>query len=209
MCYIPGGIAIQKAITIGLCFFFILVSVPGCNSRGKSGVGLTGAAEKIEPDEEELTEEPEPGLLAAAAAHPLEPLATQFPAQKYEQPEDVVEITESVFLPQVIDIYVNRNKYLGKTIRYEGSLEKEDYPALGLSYYYVDRIGPACHEGADNRLGFEVSWDDPYPAAHSWVEVTGRLDSYEENGRTFLHLILSSLKVLDQRGAEHITDSGA
>jgi hypothetical protein len=82
---------------------------------------------------------------------------------------------------------------------------KEEYPRLRLVYCYVDRIGPACHAGADNRLGFEISWDGISPDVNDWVEVVGRLTSYEENGRTFLKLIVSSLKILPVRGVEKIT----
>jgi hypothetical protein len=54
-----------------------------------------------------------------------------------------------------------------------------------------------------------VKWDKnrakPYPAAESWVEVTGILKTYEEDGYyQFLYLDLSSLDVLSKRGAETV-----
>ena len=132
------------------------------------------------------------------------------PAQKYSRDDfpppnkGVIEIKEKMFLAQVNDVYLNPEDYLGKTIKLEGIFKEE--PGYEKSYCFVVRYGPGCC-GNDGNAGFEVAWAaenaQPYPADDSWVEVAGVLKTYEEDGYSqYLYLDLSSLKVLDRRGAE-------
>jgi hypothetical protein len=74
----------------------------------------------------------------------------------------------------------------------------------------VIRYGPGCC-GNDGNAGFEVAWDNQdtaggaYPDLDAWVEASGVLRTYEEDGYPYLYLALSSLNVLDSRGAEFVT----
>jgi len=118
----------------------------------------------------------------------------------------VVEIKEKMFLAQVNDVYLNPEDYLGKTIKLEGIFKEEQ--GHEKSYCFVIRYGPGCC-GNDGNAGFEVAWtkedERPYPAVDSWVEATGELKSYEEDGYSrYLYLDLSSLNVLSSRGAEMV-----
>jgi zinc transport system permease protein len=126
----------------------------------------------------------------------------------------VITIKEKMFIAQVNDVYLNPKEYLGKTIRLEGLFKKEK--AQSKTYCFVLRYGPGCC-GADGNAGFEVAWEPPvpsgaqnktlakYPAVDAWVEATGVLKSYEEDGYPFLYLALSNLTVLEKRGAEFVT----
>jgi len=118
--------------------------------------------------------------------------------------KSVVEIKEKMFLAQVNDVYLNAEDYLGKTIKLEGIFKEEQ--GYEKAYCFVVRYGPGCC-GNDGNAGFEVAWAKekahPYPAIDSWVEATGVLKKYEEDGYSqYLYLDLSSLNVLDRRGAE-------
>jgi uncharacterized membrane protein YcgQ (UPF0703/DUF1980 family) len=118
----------------------------------------------------------------------------------------VIEIKEKMFISQVNDVYLNPEDYLGKTIKLEG-LFKIDH-GYDKSYCFVLRYGPGCC-GFDGNVGFEVSWDKGkkklYPGEDSWVEATGELKTYKEDGiKEFLYLDLISLNVLDKRGAETV-----
>jgi len=111
-----------------------------------------------------------------------------------------------MFNTQVNDVYLNRKDYLGKTLKLEGIFIKEQYN--GNSYCYVIRYGPGCC-GFDANIGFEVRWanekTNPYPAYNSWVEATGVLKTYEEDGYSdYLYLDLVSLNVLSKRGSETV-----
>jgi zinc transport system permease protein len=117
----------------------------------------------------------------------------------------IVEIKEKMFIAQVNDVYLNPEDYLGKTLKLEGLFKRETYG--GRDFCFVLRYGPGCC-GADGNAGFEVapaSTQKNYPAADDWVEAVGVLQSYEEDGFPFLYLELSSLKKLDKRGAEFVT----
>jgi len=119
---------------------------------------------------------------------------------------DTVEIKEKMFISQINDIYLNTEDYLGKTIRLEGLFKKEQ--GYDKTYCFVIRYGPGCC-GFDGNAGFEVAWADgkakPYPSVDSWVEATGVLKTYEEDGFTqYLYLDLASLYVLNKRGAAFV-----
>ncbi|MCL2066442.1 MAG: hypothetical protein FWG99_03140 [Treponema sp.] len=122
---------------------------------------------------------------------------------------DVIEVRERMFIGQVNDIYLNTANYLGKTIKLEGIFKAEQYQERDEPYYFVVRYGPGCC-GNDGNAGFEVAWTgdikQPYPAPDSWVEAMGVLDTYEEDGYSgYLYLDLSSLTVLNKRGAEFVS----
>jgi zinc transport system permease protein len=124
----------------------------------------------------------------------------------------VIEIKEKMFIAQVNDVFLNPDDYLGKTIKLEGIFKEEKYLIGDTAYFFVLRYGPGCC-GSDGNAGFEVAWDETalegegpsYPNVDDWVEATGRLDYYEEDGYPYLYLALSSLRTLDTRGAEYVT----
>jgi hypothetical protein len=118
----------------------------------------------------------------------------------------VVEIREKLFIAQTNEIYLNPEEYLGRTIKLEGLFKSEEYPGYGRTYCFVLRYGPGCC-GNDGNAGFEVAWPGesrPLPAIDEWVEAVGTLASYEEEGYPYLYLALSSLNVLETRGAEFV-----
>jgi len=121
--------------------------------------------------------------------------------------DKIIEIKEKMFISQVNDIYLNTEDYLGKTIKLQG-LFKEEQPYEGDPYCFVLRYGPGCC-GYDGNVGFEIKWDEsraqPFPKVDSWIETTGVLKQYEEDGYDqYLYLDLISLNVLNKRGAETV-----
>ena len=116
---------------------------------------------------------------------------------------DVVEISERLFIAQTNDIYINTEDYLGKTIQYEGIFKTMYWPEEEETYYYVIRYGPGCC-GYDGEAGFEVTWEGEWPEEDDWCEAVGILEIYEINGLKYLRLVLSSLTVLEERGAEFV-----
>lgn len=116
----------------------------------------------------------------------------------------LVEIKEKMFIAQANDIYLNPTQYTEKTIRWEGIYTRLDYANTdGTPYHCVFRYGPGCC-GDDGMVGFEVVWDTEYPALDSWVQAEGTVEEYVENDLKYLRVRLSSLKVLDKRGAETV-----
>jgi hypothetical protein len=133
----------------------------------------------------------------------------------YAARNETVEIREKMFIAQVNDVYLNPEDYMGKTLKLEGLFQVQYYYGTD-PYYFVIRYGPGCC-GNDGNAGFEVLWDDAffresqgdgegfYPEEGEWVEATGVLGAYEEDGYPYLCIALSSLEVLDERGAEFVT----
>ncbi|MDR3051105.1 MAG: hypothetical protein LBU67_05235 [Oscillospiraceae bacterium] len=121
---------------------------------------------------------------------------------------DTVEITESLFIAQLNDVYLNQDDYLGKKIRYEGMFTQYSWTETNMTYYLVYRNSPGCC-GADGQAGFEVVWpkgsDKTYPTENDWCEVTGTLETYDENGQSYLHIVLDSLTVKGERGAAFVS----
>jgi uncharacterized membrane protein YcgQ (UPF0703/DUF1980 family) len=117
---------------------------------------------------------------------------------------EIFVIKEKMFIAQSNDIYFNPDDYLGKTIKYEGIFQVNEVPEENLTYRSVIRYGPGCC-GVDANAGFEVIWDKEYPEHDDWVEAVGKLVRYEENGTEYLRLELSSLKVLEERGQEYVS----
>lgn len=114
---------------------------------------------------------------------------------------DAIKIPETVFIEMINDVYLNSSDYLGKTLTYEGIFTSSEWE--NETYHYVIRYGPGCC-GYDGEAGFEVSWEGPLPKDDDWAEAVGVLEEYEEDGYMYLRLRLSSLTVLDTRGAEFV-----
>jgi uncharacterized membrane protein YcgQ (UPF0703/DUF1980 family) len=126
---------------------------------------------------------------------------------KYQANQGLIEIKEKMFIAQTNDVYLNPEEYLGKTIKLEGIFQRQFYSSTEPPYYFVIRYGPGCC-GNDGNAGFEVMWeqgDAMYPAENDWVEAIGVLGAYEEDGYPYICINLSSLKVLETRGQEFVT----
>ena len=127
-------------------------------------------------------------------------------AEATEAPVDV-EIKEKMFLTQVMELNINRDDYLGKTVSLEGMFTSFNAGEGGPIYHTVYRKSPGCC-GNDGITGLEVVWDDPdavYPVENDWVRAVGVLEAYQEEGATYLQLRLSALEVLPERGLEFVT----
>jgi zinc transport system permease protein len=124
--------------------------------------------------------------------------------------EKVVEIKEKMFIAQTNDVYLNAEDYMGKTIKLQGLFKLARYETREKPYCFVLRYGPGCC-GYDGNAGFEVAWNfegggaAEYPKEDDWVEAVGQLKSYVEDDYPYLYIALTSLNVLDERGAEFVT----
>jgi zinc transport system permease protein len=121
----------------------------------------------------------------------------------------VIEIKEKMFIAQINDVYSNPEDYIGNIIKLEGLFVSEQY-GENEPYCFVIRYGPGCC-GTDGNAGFEVAWNKQeavskiYPNNDDWVEAVGILQTYEEDGYPYLYLDLSELNILNERGAEYVT----
>ena len=117
--------------------------------------------------------------------------------------EEIFEIRERMFIQQGNDIYLNPDEYLGRIVRLQGIYNEFDDNLGGEPTSYIYRNSLDCC-GFDGMMGFAVLLDDgPMPEPNAWVEATGKVE-IDENGYVFLRL--SSLKVMDERGAEVVNN---
>jgi zinc transport system permease protein len=188
------------------CVIFVSSCARPWSSVGKKNLAGTVSVNISNP------EYPAASSTGAALEYiPLGGPGTAPRAAKESGAEDqVIEIREKMFIAQTNDVYLNPEDYLGKTIKLEGLFKQEQYEGSASDYCFVLRYGPGCC-GNDGNAGFEVAWDNPeedapsYPAVDEWVEAVGTLKTYEEDGYPYLYIALSSLRALDERGAEFVT----
>ncbi|MDR2808205.1 MAG: metal ABC transporter permease [Spirochaetaceae bacterium] len=135
----------------------------------------------------------------------VEKLEQDLPLKKLSlTDESLIEIKEKMFIAQTNDVYLNPEDYMGKTLKLEGLFKSLSYEDSSADYYFVLRYGPGCC-GNDGSAGFEVAWDGTFPQEDDWVEAVGELSAYQEDGYSYLYLALSSLKILESRGAEFVS----
>jgi uncharacterized membrane protein YcgQ (UPF0703/DUF1980 family) len=190
--------------------FFCLCLLAGCASTSASvGVRNGAGTQSISvSDPAFVSPDPAPSPGAVSEADPNAPLTPTAPSALHAVAlptpvGDVVEIREKLFIAQTNDIYLNAEDYLGKTLRYEGFFDEYADEFTGNVYRLVLRNGPGCC-GYDQSAGFEVIWDQDYPTLNDWVAVTGVLETYDEDGASYLRVRLTDLEVLDVRGAEYV-----
>lgn len=116
--------------------------------------------------------------------------------------EEIVEITEKMYLTYINEIYINAKSYLGKTIELEGMFSSEQY--AGKTYYYIYRVGPGCCGNDGAMCGFEFVTEETLPKDKDWIKVKGILEEYEEAGQMYLRLKDCTVTVMEQRGKENI-----
>jgi len=118
----------------------------------------------------------------------------------------IVKIGERMFMTQIQDIYLNANDFLGRTIKLEGIFASIFWD--GEHYFYVIRNAFDSCCGGGSAVGFEVMWPVGRPGLipqnDSWVEASGMLKLFEGDPLRGLYLELTSLNVLDTRGAETV-----
>lgn len=182
----------RKVCILCVCVVCLLT---GCNNRFSIPNGGTENGGKAESS---------PGLSEPPSSETIATGTVQHPAvTRPPSSGDVIEIKEKMFIAQTNDIYLNPQDYLGKTISYEGLFKSSYWEPDDITYYFVIRYGPGCC-GFDGDAGFEVVWNGDWPEENAWCSVTGVLEQYEDSGFQSLRLLLTSLTVKEDRGAEYV-----
>jgi len=122
--------------------------------------------------------------------------------------EDIEEIREQFFARQVESIFMNLERYTGRTIRLEGIfMSWHDEWETNETYYFVLRwlSDDCCGGGGGGSAGFELHMGDfAPPPDDAWVQVTGVLelvDGWMPNNPV---LVVTAIEELATRGAEVI-----
>jgi len=137
----------------------------------------------------------------ASQSSPVAQVVTQGAASSSQ---DVIELTEKMYVTYINEIYTNYDDYIGRTIKLQGMFSSDYYEANKTTYYYVYRVGPGCCGNDGSMCGFEFTWDGEMPQDNDWIEVIGTLNKYDLDGQTYLTLKASSVTKMAVRGAENV-----
>ncbi|MDR1885966.1 MAG: hypothetical protein LBQ56_06785 [Synergistaceae bacterium] len=137
----------------------------------------------------------------------LESEVWDIPSQTIQADESgVLVIRERLFIQQCNDVYLNPDEYVGRTVRLEGIYDEFPDEESGETFRYVIRYGPGCC-GNDGMAGFEFKYDgEASPRQDDWIEATGTVELAGPVDEEYVILRLSSLKIMDKRGAEFVSN---
>ena len=173
----------------------------GCQAKAKVSIS------KIEPSAQQLqtTYTLEDILEKDSAASQQIPAVPERPvATSNLENEDVLEISEKMYLTQIHDIFLNFSDYENKTIVVEGMYGLLFNPEGIQNVPAVYRRGPGCC-GNDGWGGFLLCYDGTLPDENAWIRVTGTPEIVENGSFQDLYLNVSELQVLETRGEEFVT----
>ncbi|MEA5084495.1 MAG: DUF1980 domain-containing protein [Lachnospiraceae bacterium] len=200
----------------------VIVIITGCQSNEKTLAGSQTDSSLLTENESNFTEtQPlEEAKDSGTDSDSLTPTPTNtFDMEPWEENQNaesaaveisanqdgVLEIEEDKFVSQVSEIYNYSDKYLGKTVKYQGYIFLEKYE--GKDYFYVVRNTYACECGEEESVvGFEIAWEGDIPEEGTWVEVTGVLDSYVEEEIEYILVRVSDLDIKDEIGKTFVTE---
>jgi putative membrane protein len=112
-----------------------------------------------------------------------------------ENDGDAVVISERFFVNEMLEVVLNHQQYLGRTLQFEGMFRT--MPWHDTDRFIVMRYHFGCC--GEEPIGLEVVMNGVAPFEQdAWVEVTGTLDI--DNG--FLVLRVTSIVELEERGLE-------
>lgn len=120
----------------------------------------------------------------------------------YEQTDgDMLVIGDRFFITQIMDLFINSDQHLGRTIQYEGAFTSIYSQESGNYYHFVFRYTLGCC--GSEPIGLEVLLNgfEPLPD-DTWVEVTGILVWHDG----FLTLQATSLIEMEERGLERVSN---
>ena len=125
-----------------------------------------------------------PGAVFAAEAESSEPVSLVVDL-------DLSEMSGVIVYSQIYNILWEPAEYLGKVIRMRGYYNYFDDVEHGIVYHacIVPDATACCAQGIEFVWAGDHIWPDDYPEAGTDITVTGRLEIYEEDGSSYLHLV--------------------
>ena len=140
-------------------------------------------------------------LMAALAACMLTGWTVSFAETDETQPAtvdlDLSVLSGTVVYAQVYNLCYEPEAYLGKIIRMAGYYSAYEDTEKDVVYHacVIPDATACCAQGIEFVLAGEHSWPEDYPEEATDIIVTGRLETYEEDGYMFLHLVDATVEV--------------
>lgn len=117
---------------------------------------------------------------------------------------DLTKLSSTMVYAEVYNMMLSPEEYIGKTVRMGGSFTifqaTDDYgQVIPDTLYFACIIADAaacCAQGVEFVLEGDYSYPEDYPELESSITITGEFQTYEENGRTYVHLVNATMETL-------------
>ena len=108
---------------------------------------------------------------------------------------DLSCLSGTVVYAQVYNMVYEYESWLGKVIRMAGYYSAYEDTQRGVVYHacVIPDATACCAQGIEFVWAGEHAWPDDYPEDGTDIVVTGRLETYDEDGTLYLHLVDSEL----------------
>lgn len=108
---------------------------------------------------------------------------------------DLSNFSGTVVYAQVYNLMYEYESWLGKVIRMAGYYSAYEDTQRGVVYHacVIPDATACCAQGIEFVWAEEHVWPDEYPEEGADIMVTGRLESYNEDGNLYLHLVDAEL----------------
>lgn len=109
---------------------------------------------------------------------------------------DLSKLSGTVVYAQVYNMMYDYESWLGKVIKIAGYYSAYEDEGRGVVYHacVIPDATACCAQGVEFVWAGEHVWPDDYPEADTDIVVTGRLETYDEDGVLYLHLADADLK---------------
>lgn len=160
----------MKKMMLVLVFCMICAVMAGCSSSNNAA------------------QQPQAAEVAAAA----EPGA---PAETVKVDIDMSAMSGTVVYSQIYNLVTDPTPYLGKVIKMAGLYNVYEDTVTGNRYHacVVPDATACCAQGIEFVRPDGYNWPADYPEDGSSIVVTGHLETYDEDGITYLHLTNAEL----------------
>jgi len=104
---------------------------------------------------------------------------------------DLAGMSGTIVYAQIYNLLCDPFPWLGRIIRMAGYYSFYEDTEHGTVYHacVIPDATACCAQGIEFVLAGEFAWPDDYPEAGEDITVTGRLEMYEEDGYSYLHLV--------------------
>ena len=112
---------------------------------------------------------------------------------------DLTKLSSTMVYSEVYNIVMAPDDYIGKTIKMRGLFKI--YPSQDSDKTYFAIVIPdataCCEQGFEFIWRGEHSFPEDYPTEDIEIEITGQLDTYEEDGYEYFYIVADDLTVLE------------
>ncbi|WMI79812.1 hypothetical protein [Anaerotignum sp. MB30-C6] len=112
---------------------------------------------------------------------------------------DLTKLSSTMVYSEVYNIIMVPDDYIGKTIKMKGFFRV--YPSLETDAVYFAVVIPdataCCEQGFEFVLRGEHTYPEDYPTEDAEIEITGVLETYEEDGLEYFYVVADELVILE------------